>query len=286
MVRGLEGRRARRAAQSAQLATAIAVVLVAIAAIAAAASQPAVLRSKDEIPVLYNQGIARIPRGWILSGTLSPIPNTDVIVRTDEQFNVVMRNEAAIPSEWRAQGYVHIGDIDVVGNVVYAPFEQPDYTQGHQVTARYDARTLKFLDAVELDQNENSFVAVDPKTRIAYSMDNFDGDALLRYDTKHRWKPLRPLQLSMQLEHTQGASIADGAIWISTSDASNDIYRVNMKTGHVDLVGQITDPPGEGEGIAVAQLPSGYLHATVLDPDQTKVWVEHFSRPTRARRGS
>ena len=58
----------------------------------------------------------------------------------------------------------------------------------------------------------------------------------------------RPLKLSMLLEHTQGASIADGAIWISTSDAHNDIYRVNMKTGHVDLVAQITDPPGEGEG--------------------------------------
>jgi hypothetical protein len=126
-------------------------------------------------------------------------------------------------------------------------------------------------------------VAVDPKTRIAYSMDHFDGDALVRYDVAHKWKPLRPLQLSMLLEHTQGASIADGAIWISTSDAHNDIYRVNMKTGRVDLVAQITDPPGEGEGIAVAPLASGYLHATELDPDQTKVWVEHFSRPTVAK---
>ena len=251
---------------------------------AGAASQQAELKSKDEIPVFYNQGIARIRGGWILTGTLTPIPNTDVIVRTDEQFNVVKRNEAAIPDEWRSQGYVHIGDIDVVGNVLYAPFEQPDYSQGHQVTARYDARTLKFIDAVELDQNENSFVAVDPKTRIAYSMDNFDGDALLRYDVAHKWKALKPLKLSMLLEHTQGASIADGAIWISTSDAQNDIYRVNMKTGHVDLVAQITDPPGEGEGIAVAQLPSGYLHATVLDPDKTKVWVEHFSKPTVGRR--
>jgi hypothetical protein len=247
---------------------------------AAPPSEPAALRSKNEIPVTYNQGIARIRGGWILSGTLSPIPNTDVIVRTDEQFDVVVRNEAAIPSEWRARGYVHIGDIDAVGNIVYAPFEQPDYSQGHQVTARYDARTLKFMDAVELDQHENSFVAVVPKTRIAYSMDNFDGDALLRYDIAHQWKPLRPLQLSMLLEHTQGASIADGAIWISTSDEHNNIYRVNMKTGHVDLVAQITDPPGEGEGIAVAPLPSGSLHATVLDPDMTKVWVEHFARPT------
>jgi hypothetical protein len=263
------------------------VVCVGTAAFGAEAASPhAELRSKDEIPVTYNQGIARIRGGWILSGTLSPIPNTDVIVRTDEQFNVVVRNEAAIPSEWRARGYVHIGDIDVVGNVVYAPFEQPDYSQGHQVTARYDARTLKFLDAVELAQHENSFAAVDPKTRIAYSMDNFDGDALLRYDVAHKWKPLRPLKLSMLLEHTQGASIADGAVWISTSDAQNDIYRVNMKTGHVDLVAQITDPPGEGEGIAVAQLPSGYLHATVLDPDMTKVWVEHFSRPKATKSSS
>jgi len=262
----------------ATVAVATLVVMLAPAATGAQATQPAALRSKDEIPVLYNQGIARIRGGWILTGTLSPIPKTDVIVRTDDHFNVVKRNQAAIPDEWRAQGYVHIGDIDVVGNVVYAPFEQPDYSKGHQVTARYDARTLKFLDAIELAQHENSFVAVDPATRVAYSMDHFDGDALLRYDVAHRWKPLRPLKLSMLLEHTQGASIADGAVWISTSDAHNDIYRVNMKTGQVDLVAQITDPPGEGEGLAVVQLPSGYLHATVLDPDVTKVWVEHFSR--------
>ena len=263
-------------------ASAVVAVVLSFAPAAGAADAPpqqAALRSKEEIPVLYNQGIARVRGGWILSGTLSPIPDTDIIVRTDEQFDVVVRNAAPIPSEWRARGYVHVGDIDVVGNVVYAPFEQPDYSQGRQVTARYDARTLKFLDAVELAQNENSFVAVDPKTRIAYSMDNFDGDALLRYDVARKWKPLRPLKLSMFLEHTQGASIADGAVWISTSDAQNDIYRVDMKTGDVNLVAQITDPPGEGEGLAVAQLPSGYLHATVLDPDMTKVWVEHFSRP-------
>jgi hypothetical protein len=264
-------------------AAAVAVVAVWFAPSASAALQQAQLQSKDEIPVFYNQGIARIRGGWILSGTLSPIPNTDVIVHTDEQFNVLQRNEAAIPSDWRSRGYVHIGDIDVVGNVIYAPFEQPDYSLGHQVTARYDTRTLKFLDAVELPQHENSFVVVDAKTRTAYSMDHFDGDELLRYDVAHAWKPLRPLKLSMLLEHTQGASIAQGAIWISTSDAHNDIYRVNMKTGHVDLVAQIVDPPGEGEGIAVVPLPSGLLHATVLDPDQTKVWVEHFAAPRRGK---
>jgi hypothetical protein len=261
---------------------AVVMLLAPAAGGADAASQQAQLRSKQEIPVFYNQGIARVRGGWIISGTLTPIPNTDVLARTDDQFNVLQRHDAAIPPKWRALGYVHIGDIDVVGDVIYAPFEQPDYTLGHQVTARYDARTLRFLDAVQLQQHENSFVAIDPATRVAYSMDHFDGDALLRYDVAHKWKPLRPLKLSMRLQHTQGASIADGAIWISTSDAHNDVYRVKLKNGRADLVAQITDPPGEGEGIAAAPLPSGYLHATVLDPDMTKVWVEHFARPTVA----
>jgi hypothetical protein len=82
------------------------------------APSPARLLTKQQIPVLYNQGIARGRGGWILSGTLSPIPDTDVIVRTDSQFNVLARHEKAIPSPWREQGYNHIGDVDVVGDVL------------------------------------------------------------------------------------------------------------------------------------------------------------------------
>src|SRR5436305_14449996 len=114
-------------ARQATMLAIVAAWLVTAAGGAGAASQQAQLLSKDKIPVFYNQGIARIRGGWILSGTLSPIPNTDVIVRTDEHYNVLQRNEAAIPSEWRDKGYVHIGDIDVVGDVIYAPFEQPDF---------------------------------------------------------------------------------------------------------------------------------------------------------------
>ena len=54
-----------------------------------------------------------------------------------------------------------------------------------------------------------------------------------------------------------------------------------MKTGHVDRIAQIVDPLGEG--IDATPLPSGGLHAMVLDPDLTKVWVEHFSRPSGPR---
>ncbi len=265
------------------VAAAIVAALSITTAAQAAPATDAQLLSKQQIPVFYNQGIARVRHGWILTGTLSPIPDTDVIARTNEQFDVVVENKPAIPEPWRSQGYNHIGDIDVIGNVVYAPFEQPDYSLGHQVTARFDARTLKYLGAVEVAQHENSFVAVDPKTKIAYSMDHFDGDELLRYDTAHGFTPRAPLKLSMALQHTQGASVGSGAVWISTSDASNDIYRVDIKTGHVDLVGRIDDPPGEGEGIDATRLASGALHALVLDPDQAKVWVEPFSAPKIGR---
>jgi hypothetical protein len=261
-------------------ASAWAIVGAVVIAAGAPSGPPAArLRSKQQISIAYNQGIARVTGGWILSGTNYPKPASDVLVRTDEQFHVTRANKGAIPAQWKAQRYVHIGDIDVVGNIVYVPFEQPDYSKGTQVVARYDATTLQFLDAVELPQHENSFVAVDPHTHIAYSMDHFDGNALLRYDVARGWKPLAPLALSATLHQTQGASVADGAIWISTSDDHNDLYRVNLKNGQLTVVGQITDPPGEGEGIDVTALASGYLHAMVIDPDQTKVWIEHFAKP-------
>jgi len=238
------------------------------------------LTSEQAISLIYNQGIAHVPGGWILSGTSLPFPNTDLLVRTDEHFHVLAENRPAIPQPWRSEGYDHIGDIDVVGNVIYAPFEQPDYAKGYQATARFNATTLAFIGAVVLPQHQNSFVTVDPKTMIAYSMDEFDGDSLLRYDVTHDWQPLPPLKLSELLRSTQGASIGDGYIWISTSDAHNDLYRVSLASGKVTWIGHQGHPGGEGEGIDVSSLPSGYIHTMVVDPDRIQVWVENFDLTT------
>ena len=235
------------------------------------------LVSQTAISFLYDQGIARVPGGWILSGTNLPVPDSDRLARTDEQFHVLVKNQPAIPPAWRAQGYDHLGDIDVVGNVVYVPFEQPDYAKGNQATARYDATTLDFVDAVVVPQHQNSFVAVDPGTMIAYSMDQFDGNSILRYAVDQDWRPLPPLRLSMLVRHVQGASIGDGDIWLSTSDAANDLYRVGLSSGKVTWIGRHVHPGGEGEGIDVSALPSGYIHTMVVDPSGLKVWVENFA---------
>ncbi|MCU1462551.1 MAG: Glycerophosphoryl diester phosphodiesterase [Acidimicrobiales bacterium] len=245
--------------------------------LATAATAPAnlTLRSEQPLPITFNQGVARVSDGWILSGTNSPFPNTDVLVRTDEQLVPRITKTSAIPQAWRDKGYVHIGDIDVVGDVVYAPFEQPNYDLGHQATARYDAKTLAFIDAVELPQHENSFVAVDATTMTAWSQDHFDGDTLFRYDIKAGWKPLPPLQMSETLHHTQGAAVVPGGIWISTSDPANDIWFVDTTTGRVVRAGSHAHA-GEGEGIDAAR---GTLDALENDASMATTWFEHFDLP-------
>src|SRR5262249_17356687 len=133
-----------------------------------------------------------------------------------DRFVVQRRVEPAIPASWRARGYDHVGDVDVADTTLYVPFEQSDYERGQQVMARYDARTPAFRDATVVPQHENSFVAVDPATGIAYSMDRFGGDALTRYDVRARWRPMAPLHLDRTIDRVQGAAVGRGAIWLST----------------------------------------------------------------------
>jgi hypothetical protein len=111
---------------------------------------------------------------------------------------------------------------------------------------------------------------------IAYSMDRFGGDALLRYDVRKQWAPLPPLTMSRFVDNVQGADVADGAVWLSTSDATNELFRVDLKTGQVDDLGSAGHVPGEGEGIDATKLESGELHVLTVDPALAPVWFGHF----------
>lgn len=230
----------------------------------------ATLTSEQQLGPIYAQGIARVPDGWIVSGI-------DVLAHLDDQLQQIKVVLPAIPAMWKAKGYVHIGDIDVVGNIIYAPYEEPDYTKGKQATARYDARTLAFIDAVELRQHENSFVTMDAKTKVAYSMDHFDGHALLRYDVAHKWKRLRPLKMSTTVHRVQGADVAAGAAWLSTDDPTHSIYRVDLRSGRVDRVGSSGHAGGEGEGIDATKTSQGLLHVQTVDQKIVPVWLDHFT---------
>ncbi|MEX2267588.1 MAG: hypothetical protein WEA75_02770 [Acidimicrobiia bacterium] len=250
----------------------IAAALVTVFATAgvAAAAPAATLKSEEEISAAYSQGIARVKGGWIVTARF-------LIARVDEKFKEVKVNRRPIPSELATQGYNHVGDIDVVGKFIYAPLEQGDYTRGEQVTARYNLKTLELVDYVTVAQNENSFVTVDPKTMIAYSFDNFGGQELLRYDVRKDWAPLEPIAMSLFVDKAQGCDVSGGYAWISTSNPTNELYRVDLETGQVDDLGSGGHVPGEGEGIDATKLKSGRFHSMVIDPNIAPVWLGHFA---------
>jgi hypothetical protein len=274
---------ARLAHACVQVAAALALAMTAPAAAGAAAvsarSGPpqATLTGEEQLSAIYNQGIARVDHGWILTGT-------QVIARVDDQLHELAQVLRPIPDGLTAQGFNHVGDADVYGKYIYAPLEQPNYDLGQQAMARYDAKTLAFVDSVMVPQHEASFVTVDAKTKIAYTMDRFDGDALLRYRLgKHNaWKPLRPLKLDRTIQRVQGADVANGAIWLSTDDEGNGLYRVDIKSGHVDPVGTAGHVDGEGEGIDATKLPSGLLHVLTVDVKINPVYLGHL-KVSRAR---
>lgn len=230
------------------------------------------LRSQQKIPTRFNQGVAHVAAGWIFSGN-------NVLARADDKLKVLTENDKPIPSEWAAKGYNHVGDVDVVNGVLYAPFEQPNYNLGHQATARYDPTTLQFQDAVELPQHENSFVTVDGATMTVYTMDHFDGDSLLRYQLP-AWTPLPPLHMSRTLHQTQGGAVARGAVWISTSDPGNHVYRVDITTGRVTTVASL-GAAGEGEGIDATTTSAGQLHVIRNVTGTLDVVFAHLDTPTQ-----
>lgn len=211
-----------------------------------------------EVNAAYRQGLARVDAGWIFS-------LNDGLFLTDDALHQTSSRVPAIPAEWKARGFNHIGDIDVAKGVLYAPLEQPDYERGQQAMLTYDAATLEYKGGLNVAQHENSFVTVDPTTDVAYSMDRFGGEALLRYDVGDSWRPLAPLKMSTLVDRVQGADIRDGAVWLSTDDATDGVYRVDLASGKVSALGSIGHVDGEGEGIDATPSSKGDLHVLSID---------------------
>lgn len=206
----------------------------------------------------YRQGLARVGNGWLFSFN-------DGLFLTDDALTQTAKAIPAIPPEWKQRGYDHIGDVDVVGDTIYVPLEQPNTKVGEQAMLRYDAKTLAYRDGRNVAQHHNSFVTVDDASGIAYSMDQFGGRFLLRYDTRDGWKPLAPLRLSRRVDRVQGGDVRDGAVWLSTDDATDGVYRADLKSGAVQSLGSVGHVDGEGEGIDATPTPAGDLHVLSMD---------------------
>lgn len=221
------------------------------------------LRGDLRLPGEAGVGVARVRAGWIVAGA-------DALVRLDDALTPVRTVAPAIPSEWRAEGYSRLGDLDVFDGIVYVPFARAgsgeiDATGGRQAIARYDARTLRFLDAVEVAQPDIAFVAIEPRAQVAYSMARVDGSELLRYDIADGWRPLPPLGLGRTIEGVRGADFAGGAVWLSTGDDRHGVYQVDSRSGVVRDLGSAGHFDGTIGGIDVTPVGRARVHVAVTD---------------------
>ena len=160
----------------------------------------ATVASEQEVDPSFRQGLAKTSTGWVFS-------TNNALFVTDEALTITAKLAPAIPPEWAAQGFDHIGDVDVADGVIYAPLEQPDYGKNRQAMLRYDLATLAYIDGVPVTQSHNSWVAVDPDAEVAYSMNTFDDQAVVRYDLTDGWKPMDPVPLDLALGHVQGGDL-------------------------------------------------------------------------------
>ena len=227
---------------------------------------------EHELPGDYRQGIAKVVGGWLIT-------TNNAVYRTDDDFAKGPGSIGpAIPDDLAAQGYNHMGDGDVHDGTFWVPLERDDKSKAEQVTAHYDAATLTFVDASVVPQHHNAFVTVADDGSV-YSMDEFSDDVLMHYRvTGTVVEQLEPIPLSRTVEKVQGADLSDdGAIWLSTNDETNGIYRVDPATGEVQSVGTAghisSAGHGEGEGIDVTDLPTGLLHVIVADEKLVPMWA-------------
>ncbi len=61
-----------------------------------------------------------------------------------------------------------------------------------------------------------------------------------------------------------------------SDNAENDLYRVDIESGSVAQIGAAPPTTGEAQGIDVAELSSGDLHATVVVADRASVTLDHL----------
>ena len=226
---------------------------------AAASDAPRLqLRGDLRLPAGSGTGVARVGSGWVVSGP-------DSLQRLDESITKVRAVAPAIPSEWRAKGYSRLGDVDVADGFAYVTMAQDDTTRNRQAVARFDAGSLRFVDAVELPQPEIAFVGIDPRSHVAYSMGHATGTALLRYDTADGWRPLPTLGLGRTLDDVRGADVASGALWLSTDDDRHAVYRIDTRTGAVTDLGSAGHLGGEVGGIDATPVGGSSVHVAVTD---------------------
>lgn len=252
----------------------------------------------DSIPLasglIKSQGITALDDGWAFSwqGGLET---------TDDDY--ATKDLATIPADTLVEptlqddntlrsGGNHIGDIDAIDGIIYAPIEDgeeslgvtnlnsPEYQRPY--LALFDAATLTYTGTryampLELHAEGIPWVAINDATREVYTAEwDMPNDRINVFDLDEDMAFVRFIDLvypsgwasGAHLTRIQGAEVFGNALYAARDNATATIYRIDLTTGAVTEAFSMNPPagvPAEVEGIAVRNTPDGAtLHVSLL----------------------
>lgn len=244
---------------------------------------------------LYSgQGITTDGKNFYTSGSMTAI-DVAGLAKWDADFNRLVTNDDAIPSQYRKMGNNHIGGISYYNGLIYASCEKTG--KGNtQFVMTYDSTSLKFKDAFEVPaeylpegipwlavDGDNGFIytshfgrAVETENRLgpvekicAFKLEpteDADGNKKLVFD--------HYIELEHPITRIQGGEYIDGVIYLSIDNEDSnddDVIAVNVKTGNVTVISTRSLPAmagNEAEGMTVVKNADGSLTFSILDYDK------------------
>ncbi|MFJ6321383.1 MULTISPECIES: autotransporter domain-containing protein [unclassified Rhizobium] len=227
-------------------------------------------RSFTDNPIPYRgQGVTTDGTNWYFSGT-------NALDKTNANFETSLKTSSAIaaalanPSAVAPKGLNHIGDIDYANGLLYISLDSSrrDPVTGAKyntpVFAIYNASDLSFtgqafaLNPPHGKQDIASWVAVDAKNGVGYGMAYDNAKEIAVYNLSD-WTFKKYIPLSQTIDQAQGGKILDGWMYFSTDNDSKTIYRANLATGQVEVLGNLKiDGEQEVEGLSFGQTKDGW----------------------------
>lgn len=237
----------------------------------------------DMTGIYRTQGVAFNGNEWLFSWQFG-------LERTDLDFNSLQRTgsvdistltiNTGIPQVLAAQGFDHVGDIDVHNGILYASLdsEAGDYQNGH--VALFNASDLSYtgqlfpLYGAPSNPRDDvaSWVAVDGAKGLGYGKEWKNGNTINVYNLTD-WSFSHTITMDQSIRNIQGAKVFDGGLYMSSHNGEKSVYRLDLASGHVEELFQLAREPNafnETEGIALRPLAGGgveMLIEMIVDPD-------------------
>ena len=203
------------------------------------------------------QGVSSDGSNWYFSWNAG-------LESTDLGFNRL--KTANTPFSLLLQGLDHMGDFDEYEGILYVPMDRS--TNGYEKprVALFNAKNLSYTGKIytlqgapnNREHDIASWIAVNGAAGVAYGKEWQDGNTLNTYRMSD-WSFSGTLKMDRSLSRIQGAELYRGALYMSSDNSTQSVYRVDLGTGHVDELFRLPTPEGdrEVEGLAVRELPGG-----------------------------